>query len=473
MDVTNQHLSQFTIRFQHFLVLLWAFLRQPKTTGILLAVLAVIFGIGLALPQRSGPEITASLWVARLPVWLQGRGELLFALGFAQIFHSAWFWLPVALLFLHSLVALADYGGPSWRRFRETPGNLEWQHPLASRVEYFTRLPASPDEFLEKLKEPLQRRGFIVDKVADENRRLVSARRRAWSWLSLPVFYGSLGLLCLGFLVSHYSLQTERLTLPPFEARSSSLFDSAFQLSQFEAASGTGVVLYQPKEIPQTTLTWQLYRPALFQSALIWPIAAEPVLTVEAQDEAGEYRTLFSPQFDDVAPTTQLNLLLAEPPGSPLYFVIPSASLAFQIVPVTTAAGKTTYNIQFSRNSEPAPSENKTVPAGEAFEIDGLTIMLSPNHTLRVFVLRDWALPLYFISLIGLAGSILAFLISPPWQLWLIPDIKGRGGQLYGVAEVLGPARESPAFLEKLLTEGNPALETPAEEEIIESSPAL
>jgi hypothetical protein len=97
-------------------------------------------------------------------------------------------------------------------------------------------------------------------------------------------------------------------------------------------------------ETSEQILRWRLYRPTLAQGAFIFPVAAEPVLTVEAKDEAGEPLTLFSPQPEDASPATKLNLALGTPQG-PLYFVIPSASLAFQITPVSTPEG-VAYNLQ-------------------------------------------------------------------------------------------------------------------------------
>jgi hypothetical protein len=66
---------------------------------------------------------------------------------------------------------------------------------------------------------------------------------------------------------------------------------------------------------------------------------------------------------------------------------------------------------------------------------------------------------------LGLVGAPLLLRFSPPWQLWLIPDIKGRGGQIYCVAEKLGSTEEIVPFLEQLLTLNKPALETLLPEE--------
>jgi hypothetical protein len=465
MDMATQGSGRLTIRLQHFLVLSWNLLRQFRTTGILLAILALVFGLALWLPQQSNPQIPASIWVKSLPAWLQPRGEELFALGFAHIFRSIWFWLPVALLTLHSLVALADTLPPAWRRFREAPADPEWQHPLARRAEYSTRLPAAPDEFLEQLKKSLSEGGFTIDPAVEEGQRLVSARRQAWSWLSLPMFYGSLCLLCLGFLISRYTLEIEWLTLLPFETKNSRLFDSAFQLNGFDTTSGTGLVLPEAgAETAGQALSWRLYWPALVEGAFVLPITAEPVLTVEAQDENGAALTLFSPQPEDVSPATKLNLALRAP-QAPLYFVIPSASLAFQITPVAAPEG-VAYNLQVVNSSASASPENRLIKAGETFQVDNLSISLSLNHALQVVAWRDWGWPLYLVSLLGLIGAPLLLRLYPPWQAWLIPDIKGRGGQIYGVAEKLGATKEIIPFLEQLLTRNNPALETPPEEEV-------
>lgn len=465
MDMANQGSGRLIIRLQRFLVLSWDLLRQFRTTWCLLAVLGVVFGLALWLPQQTSPQIPASIWVKSLPTWLQPRGEELFALGFAYIFRSIWFWLPVALLTLHSLVALADTLPPAWRRFREVPAELGWQHPLARRVEYSTRLPAAPDEFLEQLKKSFNEAGFTLDPPVEESQRLVSARRQAWSWLSLPLFYGSLLLLCLGFLISRYTLETERLTLLPFESKNSRLFDRAFQLNEFDAASRTGLVLPEAgAETAGQVLSWRLYWPALIQGAFILPIAAEPVLTVEAKDESGESLTLFSPQPEDVSPAPKLNLAL-QASQAPLYFVIPSASLAFQITPVSTPEGMA-YNLQVVNSSASASPENKLIKAGETFQVDNLAITLSLNHALQIIAWRDWGWPLYLVSLVGMIAGLLLFRFCPPWQAWLIPDIKGRGGQIYGVAEKLGSTKDVVPFLEQLLTRNNPALEPLPPEEV-------
>jgi cytochrome c biogenesis protein ResB len=388
-----------------------------------------------------------------LPSQVRPWGDLLFLLGFARIFQSPWFWVPLAVLLLSSLVALADYAGPSWWRARKSAAVIEWQHPLARRVEHSVRLPASPDTFLDKLKTRLEANGFSVDAPFEENQRWVSAARWRWTWLGVISLYSGLILLCGSFLVSHYSLKTESLTLSPLERETSQLFGGTFELYRIDAGGGSGIVVFRPKkgtEQPIRAFIWQLYQPVFFIRTFILPIATEPIVTVEAQDETGDLRRLL-PLQEDLSPATRLNLSLGEA-GEPLYFLIPSASLAFQITPLTES-GESRYNVQIRRGSESSPSENLMVKSGETFELDDLAVTISPGHNVRITARRDLALPLYAISIIVILVSGLLLFFRSPWQVWLMPEIKGRGGQLYGVVEKFGSTRNTPEFLEQLLTE--------------------
>lgn len=452
MDIANKPSSQLILRLQQGLGLGWQLLCSPKTTGALLAILAVVLLLRVVLPQQTPPVsgTAAAAWVATLPTWIQPWGELLFFLGFSHIFQSLWLWLPLALLTLNSLVALAEYLPPSWQRARpaaDIPA-IEWQHPLAHRAEQSVRLPNSPDAFLDGLKEALIAKGFTIDPPAQAEQRIVSAARRRWAWLAVVTFYGGLLLLSAAFVVSHYTLKTERLRLFPAAAEESRLFGGSFELTQIDAANRRGAVTFAPNGAgqPPQTVRWRLYWPLVFKNAVMLPIALEPVLSIEAQDAAGEPRRLV-PVQEDLAPATRLNLPLQQE-DQPHYFLIPSASLSFQIAPVP---GQNRYNVQVRRGSEASPSENLMVNTGEAFEVDGLLVTVGLTHDVTFVARSGGALLLFAVSLVVVAISGLLLYGRPPWQVWLMPEVKGRGGQLYGVAEKLGLARGTAAFLEGLL----------------------
>ena len=90
---------------------------------------------------------------------------------------------------------------------------------------------------------------------------------------------------------------------------------------------------------------------------------------------------------------------------------------------------------------------------GDTFAVDNLSVSLTQNHNIKFIARRDWGLPLYPLSFIVLLVSGALMLFLPPRQLWLIPDVKGRGGQLYGVVEKFGSAKGAEEFLQALFNE--------------------
>ena len=107
MDAAKQRWPQMIARIQPFPARIWYILRSLKTTGVLLFVMGLVLVVGLLLPQQTAtttnpPAQTA--WLNNLPGWGQPAGGILFSMGFAQIFHTPWFWFPVALLLLNSLI---------------------------------------------------------------------------------------------------------------------------------------------------------------------------------------------------------------------------------------------------------------------------------------------------------------------------------------------------------------------------------
>lgn len=441
-------------RFQRFLVLTWYFLRGPKTTGVLVAVLVAVVGLRLLIPQQpiSLSEAARAAWIASLPPVVQFWGDELYVLGFARIFQSLWFWLPLGLLFLNSLVALADYVPGSWRRLQNQVPPLTWQHPLARRIEHSARLPESPDTFLVALKNELCRQNFYVYKPGATEERLIGAARRRWAWLGVAALYGGAALVAIACLVSYHFSKSESLILRPSETVESRLFGGSLKLSV--SPGGDNPITYVPAGAEETDrplspliLTWPLYRPAFFYNTLAWPFAAERVLTVEVRDEANHLLKLI-PVQENLVPAERLNLLIP-PVGTPLYFSIPSTGTVVQVLP--EPGQDQVYEVQLRHGSNPSAATSTTAQAGKKFTVDGLTITLTPNAALHVLAYRDPGLILYMISAVLIFAGGVVLLWQPPLQLWLIADVKGRGGQLYGVLEKFGPVSERQQFLEPLL----------------------
>lgn len=469
MAVTAKESPQSSARWQRWVASAWVTLRSPKLTGLLLAVITVIILVGLLLPQAT-PTADVSLWIASLPQLVQLWGEPLYFLGFARIFQSIWFWLPVGLLLLNSLVALADYTPGSWRRLQQRVPSLVWQHPLARRTEQIVRLSKSPDIYLISLQTSLAEQGFYLYPEAEG--RLVGAARRRWAWLGLVATYAGLGLLVAALLVSHYFLQIDRFTLWPHQPFTSRLLQGQFELAEVKDGQGAAQVLFSPVGSSAPTLLFNFYRyqPVLFNYVLLLPTGNDPVLTIEARDDAGQLRRLI-PIQEDLSPAEWLNLPLTGR-GEPLYFAIPSAKLAVQILP-DLDSGRNSYQLQIRRGSDEVPPDTLAVQAGQTFALDDLSVTLTANRNLSLLAYRDPALPLYLIGGLLILGGLATLLpVLSPWQLWLVPEIKGLGGQLYGVVEKYGGRAGAAAYLEQLLATAVPvqSLSEPPIEADLENS---
>lgn len=449
--VSGKVSAQIASRWQRWLTSVWVMLRSPRLTGILLIILAVVTLVGLLLPQQATSDADASLWITSLPQLVQLWGEPLYLLGFARIFQSPWFWLPVALLLLNSLVALADYAPGSWQRLKKPIPPLTWQHPLATRAEQIVRLPKSPDIWLTTLQGGLVHRRFLIYQPADSDQRLIGAARRRWAWLGVVAVYAGLGVLVGALLVSHYFLQTDHLILWPYRPAASRLFQGEFELAEVKTGVNPEQAIFSANGADDQLLQFDfsLYQPVFFKKIVILPTASEPVLTIEARDSAGKLRKLIPIQAD-LPPAERLNLPLSGS-GEPLYFVIPSAKLALQIIPDPNS-GQHSYNVQVRRGSEEVPSETITVQVGESFELDDLSITMSTNRNLSLLAYYDPALPLYLVGLLLVLGGLSTFLpFLSPIQLWLVPEVKGIGGRLYGIVERYEVGQDGASFLEELL----------------------
>jgi cytochrome c biogenesis protein ResB len=453
MDAVNQRLTHIASRSQRYVTLTWYIVRSPKTTGVLLVILVMVLLLGLLIPQQSETVFTAApdptTWITSLPFWLQPGGEVLFFLGFSKIFQTFWFWLPVALLLLNSLIALADYVPGSWRRLGKTTPPIEWQHPLARRVEHSVRLPSLPDDFLEALKGLLQETGFSLYAPVESEQRDTGAAQRRWVWLGVVVFYVGLIVLIGAFLMTYASVKTDRFTLSPFQPQSTYLFGGKFELTDVEATTSTSHVTYTSPGTEQSprTLTWRRYWPSFLNNTLIFPVAMEPILTFEVRDASGALVEL-EPLQENLPSEKRLNLPLDEA-NTPLYFTIQTVDLAVQVSP--DLADENVYNVQVLRDSGELLLEQRGIQSGQVFEVDQYAAVMFLNHKVTVLARRDPALPLYLLSLVLILIGLLLTFLWPPTLVWLIPEVKGIGGQLYGVMEKFGSERGMKQFLEKLL----------------------
>jgi hypothetical protein len=450
MDTSSAQPHNFIARLNRLAVAIWLGLSRPQTTLILLIAVGVVLLAGWLIPQAAA-NTSAQSWIATLPPAVQLWGEPLYLLGLANIFNSVWWWGLLALLLLNSLIAVAEFAPPSWRRARELSPGLEWQHPLARRVEHSVRLTATPVEDMATVEDRLRGAGFAIDPAPEETGRLISAARHRRMWPVVAVFYAGVLLLGTAFLLTHLTLKTEALTLWPHRSSQSSLFPGEVTLGPVDAAGGSAQVTFFPADPAEPAWEFVLapFVPAFYRQSLLWPSAIEPVLTITATDADGELRRLMPVQAE-LSPETHLSL--PRQSEAPLYFLIPSANLAFQITPDATG-----YAVQVRHSQQNTVLRDFEASPGDEFEVNNLRVALEENYKLSLLARRDFGLPLYALSLLAMLISAALLLLFPPWQVWLIPDVRGRGGQLYGVTETLASGHRAESGLAEWLSlEGAP-----------------
>ena len=438
----------------------WHILRSPWLFVAGLALLSIILLLSFLIPQQTGRQLvpavnTEGLWIDNLPPWLQSLGPSLFLLGFSNLLGSMWFWLVAALLLLHGLITLADYGPASYRRLLTDIPALDWQHPLARRNEHTVRLPDTPDDFLTGRKQFLADAGFSLHESNDGEQRMVGAVRRRWAWLGPLVLQVGVFVLLGAFLLSHFGLERDVLTLTSLRNTQIVMLNGSFEVTQAEIDRGTTQVLYQPNqtEAASQTFSWRLLIPAWVNDALIIPTAIDALLTVEVRDETGSLLEI-TPLQKELATTQRLTAPLPQP-DTPILFSIPGASLAFQIVPDPSQTPEL-YQMEVRQGDEAVLIQNVETPAGQPVKVETFSVTLLPDYNLKIVARRDPGLWFYGLGLLLILTGGAAFFVYPPSQIWLIPEVKGRGGHLYGVMESFATDKKIEQFLERLLNSGEP-----------------
>jgi hypothetical protein len=430
----------------------WYVLRSPKTTVGLLILLTLVLAVSLLLPQQQvtidANAATQAVWLNNLPEWVQPAGSNFHFLGFAQILYTPWFWIPAGLLLLNSLVALADYAPGCTRRIRDVTPPVDWQHPLARRVEYSVRLSHFPDNFTELFRTRFDQQRFVLHNRSSEQERVTTAFRRRWGWLGIPVIYLGLLTLVIAFILTFFSLKTEQFTLSPLQSRATNLLGGQLDLTAVDFDAGISQLTFTPagSESGQL-LSWHHYQPRLVNRMIVFPMDGESIITVEVSDPAGELIAL-DPLPENLPPTEHLRMILEASADASIHFTIPSMDIAVRVSP---AAASNAFNVQLLGGEQAELIDNVLVVPGREFKIGDMTAMLALDHSINVIVRRDMGWPFYILAVaLIVSGTVLTLL--RPAVVWLIPEVKGIGGQLYGVVESFGSEKKMIQFLEVLLT---------------------
>jgi cytochrome c biogenesis protein len=196
---------------------LWVLLTRMRVAVWLLLAMAVVCLVGSLLPQmpasaRSDPDLRA-IWLARAADKLGGRASAYHALGWFDIFHSAWFYLPLGLLMLNALICTLNRLRRLWKTL--TQPRIDLPEALAERLPQQARFDASsPESTLEIARRALRKSGFAL-RPANGSSGLYAERGR---WGLLGTLFVHLGLLLFLVVIgvrAGWAWRDEAIILPP------------------------------------------------------------------------------------------------------------------------------------------------------------------------------------------------------------------------------------------------------------------
>ncbi|MDM8527864.1 cytochrome c biogenesis protein ResB [Anaerolineales bacterium HSG24] len=441
MAIVNQSVTN---QPQPWIFLLWRGLRTPKLTIGVLVVLSVVVAWGLFVPQQldNAPRLNAVLWRSSLPQLIQPWGEFLFSMGLAQVFQNLWFWFPVGLLFINSLVALADYSPGVWQRWQSPSPSIEWQHPLAIRSTETVTIQKDMDWNI--LKTTLAEHGLTVSEN-HEQADMLTVAKRAWAWLAISIIYVGLIILPVAFLGSYYYLEVDQITLSPADKQFNTLLDGQLELLSTNDTGEQGVTVYTSGQAEvEQTLDWSLYRPQFLNQVLVTVAAFDPVLTINVFDSSDKPVRLL-PFQENLDPSERLNLPLGDSSQS-LYFRIVSEGLTFQITP--SREGE--YNVQVLREGETTPFVNEAIQNNVPLSVDQLSVHVAMNHQAKILAYYDPFAILYLVSFVLTITGIVVLLFRSPLQFWFIMEQQDSYQWLHGAMEQFGKG-EGSGLLNELL----------------------
>ncbi len=202
---------------------LWTLLTRMRVAVWLLVALGIVCLLGSLFPQmppgaRADPALRSD-WLTRAADKLGARAALYRALGLFDVFHSVWFYVPLGLVALSTLVCTLNRIGARWQAFARP------RTQISERL--FGRLPqqaqfgaASQEAGVETTRRALRRSGFAARPVNAQGGgmvRLYAERGRFGLLGTLFVHVGLLLLLAAITARGALSWRVEALSLPPGE----------------------------------------------------------------------------------------------------------------------------------------------------------------------------------------------------------------------------------------------------------------
>ncbi|MDX1523560.1 MAG: hypothetical protein R3264_18175, partial [Anaerolineae bacterium] len=324
--------------------------------------------------------------------------------------------------------------------------------------EVQVRLSDTPDDFIAGRFYVLKRQGFHLQHAAGEDQRVTSAILRRWAWWGPVVFYGGVITLIGALLASSFWFQRDQVRLFSSDSIFSHTLAGSLQLQPAQPDGSTYEIRYQPGDLDQPVRNFSLqpYRPIWLRGAIVMPTALDRLLNIEVKDGSG--RVLELTQLQEVLDQTERLTIPVRQLNDPLLFSIVSSDLALQISPEPFDDDRL-YTLQVRQGVTGELLNDVQIRVNEPITIASYSGLLSESYAADVIVWQDPAWWLYPLAgLLILVGAV-STRFFPPVVVWLIPEIKGRGGQLFGVVETFGREQRLKQFLTDLLPADEPTID--------------
>lgn len=199
---------------------LWTLLTRMRVAVWLFVALLAACLLGGMIPQipagaRVDPTQQAD-WLTYATDRFGARAILYRILGLFDVFHSLWFYVPLGLLALNTLVCTLNRLKTTWRAF--TRPRLRISEALSARLPYQAQLPAaSPQTAISTTRRALRAHGFTTHPLDDQT-HLYAERGRASLLGTLFIHVGLLLLLLTIGVRSMFTWRDQSLNLPPGQA---------------------------------------------------------------------------------------------------------------------------------------------------------------------------------------------------------------------------------------------------------------
>ncbi len=428
----------------------WFILRSPKMFTVSLLATGAILLVAFIIPQQPANFATPGdfvVWYAELSPFFQQVYQLFNALGLFKIYHTFWFWLPMAWLTLSALINLADYTPAVWQRIRnqESLTITPVAHPLIRYRQKVIRLtaPQSASEStaseapLAALSDRLTGKKFQIRRTQETG--VILASRYAWRWSAPILVLVGVLLLVTGSVLQALWGQSEE-TLLSDQAEAVSFINHRISLQKFTPFSdqsgnitGGSVSLNLDDVIP---LTWQLHRPYPVDGWWVVPakLGAVAEITFARQQKTEKVDLV----FDDVT--------------EPLYFFHSPANLTFELRYLANP-NALAYRLSVIQAAQSSTSPINVTQQGKGFSIPGANLQGSISIENKL-LLRAWKLPSLIPFAVGGALILLGLLQIPlpsPAIVRLHTIKKGRGSKIAAQVETLGDNNLADELIDKIL----------------------